>query len=126
MLCAGAPLQSLVYWGPDDSGVLTLFCIALWHCSPCTCGFVVIDPFTLRHALLCVCLLNSCAAAPVYVVNGAGGNREGNELPKGAAWSAWRSQEVGFGYIVVAGPHSLTYNFVAANGTTLHNFEITK
>jgi hypothetical protein len=71
------------------------------------------------------CLL-AMFAAPVYVVNGAGGNREGNDMPAGAAWTAFRSSAVGFGYITVAGPHSLTYDFVAANGTTLYSFEITK
>lgn len=60
-------------------------------------------------------------------MNGAGGNREGNELPKGQDWTAFRSAEVGFGYITVAGPSSLTYEFMAANGTTsLYSFTITK
>ncbi len=64
--------------------------------------------------------------APVYVVNGAGGNREGNDLPHGQDWTAFRSAEVGFGLISISGPSSLTYDFVAANGTSLWSFTITK
>lgn len=65
--------------------------------------------------------------APVYVVNGAAGNREGNEEPSGQQpWSAWHSREFGFGRVTVAGPGSLTYEFVAANGTSLHSVELVK
>ena len=50
-------------------------------------------------------------SAPVYVTNGAGGNREGNDTPKGGeAWCppaapghAPRSRAVGFGVLRVAG-----------------------
>lgn len=41
------------------------------------------------------------AGAPVYIINGAAGNREGNELPAGdAPWSA--AQNADFGYSVVS------------------------
>jgi len=63
--------------------------------------------------------------APVYVVNGAGGNRESQDLPAPAAWSKYESAEVGFATIVAAGPR-LTYSFLAANGTTLDEFALTK
>ena len=67
-----------------------------------------------------------CLAAPVYIVNGAGGNREGNDLPDGASWTSFRSREVGFGYITITGSSSMLYQFVAANGTTLYEINITK
>lgn len=65
------------------------------------------------------------APAPVYVVNGAGGNREGNERPGGAPWSVYQTAEIGFAVITAAG-RSLTYAFNAANGTTLDSFTMTK
>ncbi len=71
-------------------------------------------------------LLPACFPAPVYVVNGAGGNREGNDMPDGAVWTAFRSKDVGFALITVTGSQSLLYEFVAANGTTVWEFEITK
>ena len=67
----------------------------------------------------------SDAPAPVYVVNGAGGNREGNERPGSAAWSVFESGEIGFAVITAAG-RSLTYAFLAANGTALDSFVLTK
>ncbi len=64
--------------------------------------------------------------APVYVVNGAGGNREGNTLPRGEAWTAFRTQDVGYARLTVTSA-SLEYEFVdAANGTTLDAFTITR
>ena len=65
------------------------------------------------------------APAPVYVVNGAGGNRESQSLPGPAAWSKFESAEVGFALITAAGK-SLTYSFLAANGTALDTFVMTK
>ncbi|RYG52351.1 hypothetical protein EON67_01415 [archaeon] len=66
-------------------------------------------------------------AAPVYVVNGAAGNREGNKLPKGAVWSAFQSNAVGYGYLQFAGAHSMTYSFIeSATGNVLDTFTITK
>ena len=62
----------------------------------------------------------------MYVVNGAGGNREGNQDPDPASWVAFHSAEIGFGYMTISGASSLLYEFVAANGTTLFQFEITK
>lgn len=69
----------------------------------------------------------SSPAAPVYIVNGAGGNREGNEQPHGdAAWSAWSTSAIGYGLLTVAGPHALTAEFYAANGTLLDSITLTK
>jgi hypothetical protein len=67
--------------------------------------------------------------APVYVVNGAAGNREGNDDPRGdAPWSAPGAHvgTIGYGLLTVAGPHSLSYTFFAANGTALDTMRITK
>ena len=58
-------------------------------------------------------------------MNGAGGNRESQDLPKPVAWSRFESAEVGFATIVAAGK-SLTYSFLAANFTLLDSFEMTK
>lgn len=69
----------------------------------------------------------SSPTAPVYVVQGAGGNREGNDLPAGGTpWSAFRSSSVGYAVVEVPGPESLTYTFFLANGTALDTFTITK
>lgn len=65
------------------------------------------------------------APAPVYVVNGAGGNRESQDLPAPIAWSKFESAEIGFAVVVAAGPR-LTYSFMAANGTQLDSFVMTK
>lgn len=60
-------------------------------------------------------------AAPVYVVQGASGNREGNQgfpaeddLPE---WSAAHSSSLGFGLLTVS-PTALNFTFYAANATT--------
>lgn len=64
--------------------------------------------------------------APVHVVQGAGGNREGNERPSGnVPWSVFQSGDVGFAAITVAGGN-LTFAFVAANGTALDTWSIIK
>jgi hypothetical protein len=78
----------------------------------------------------------SAPTAPVYVVNGAAGNREGNEDPSGnAAWSVpgAHSGDIGYGVITVVaapgvpGASSLRYDFVrAVDGTVLDTFTITK
>ena len=52
--------------------------------------------------------------APVYIVNGAGGNREGNDNPKGdAPWSAPGAHfgDIGFGLLSVT-TTQMTYTFV--------------
>jgi hypothetical protein len=65
--------------------------------------------------------------SPVYIVNGAAGNREGNELPSGnQPWSAFQSGTIGYGVFVVSGAHNLQYTFYAANGTAIDSFTITK
>ena len=73
--------------------------------------------------------------APVYIVNGAGGNREGNDNPKGdAPWSAPGAHSGSFGYglltIVAAaapGASSLQYQFVeSATGAVLDSMTLTK
>ena len=71
---------------------------------------------------------SNATAAPVYIVNGAGGNREGNEDPKGdAPWSAPGAHSGSFGYGLMtivsgagAGESMLEYQFVeSATGTVL-------
>jgi hypothetical protein len=72
--------------------------------------------------------------APVYIVNGAGGNREGNENPGGdAPWSAPGAHSGAFGYglmTFVAGPpgaSTLVYKFIeSATGNTLDSVTLTK
>jgi len=61
------------------------------------------------------------AGAPVYIVNGAGGNREGNDDPHGnAPWSVPGAHfsAIGFGLLTVT-QSRMTYTFNAANGTAL-------
>jgi len=42
------------------------------------------------------------AGAPVYIVNGAAGNREGNEKPRGdQPWSAFQDGSVGFSTLAI-------------------------
>eukprot|EP00180_Rhodochaete_pulchella_P002649 Plantae.Rhodophyta-Rhodochaete_pulchella.ctg40993.p1 GENE.Plantae.Rhodophyta-Rhodochaete_pulchella.ctg40993~~Plantae.Rhodophyta-Rhodochaete_pulchella.ctg40993.p1 ORF type:complete len:174 (+),score=13.66 Plantae.Rhodophyta-Rhodochaete_pulchella.ctg40993:44-523(+) len=68
-------------------------------------------------------------SAPVYVVNGAGGNREGNSCGSGCgtpSWSAWTTQDRGYGLVTVSGPKQLEYAFVATNGTVLDSLTITR
>jgi hypothetical protein len=75
-------------------------------------------------------------AAPVYIVNGGAGNREGNENPSGnQPWSAPGAHfgDIGFGLMTiiaqpgVAGGSSLNYQYIrSADGAVLDNFTITK
>ena len=45
--------------------------------------------------------------APAYVINGAAGNREGNEKPLGnEPWSAVQSDAVGYSVITLSAPKS--------------------
>lgn len=65
--------------------------------------------------------------APVYVVQGAAGNREGNGGAGGPGfhWSAWHSAAYGYGRVSIAGPKALTYDFVySANRTVAHSVTI--
>jgi len=73
--------------------------------------------------------------APVYIVNGAGGNREGNDNPKGdAPWSFPGAHfgQIGYGLMTLvagqaAGASSLVYQFIdSTNGTVLDTLTITK
>lgn len=72
--------------------------------------------------------------APVYIVNGAGGNREGNDDPKGdAPWSAPGAHSGVFGYglmTFVSGPpgaSTMEYQFIeSATGNTLDSVTLTK
>jgi hypothetical protein len=78
----------------------------------------------------------SSPAAPVYVVNGAAGNREDNDNPPGhAAWQPaadpaagvqpW-ARNVSFGVITVRGD-ALTYEqFDSASGERIDTFTMTK
>ena len=77
----------------------------------------------------------NAVGAPVYIVNGAGGNREGNEDPKGdAPWSAPGAHSGAFGYglLTIAasaapGASSLQYQFVeSATGRVLDALTLTK
>lgn len=72
-------------------------------------------------------------AAPVYVVGGNAGNREGNSMPKGGtSWSAFRSAEIGFTSMVFSSDFALNDHtlqvsmFDAATGAELDAFAITK
>lgn len=75
------------------------------------------------------------APAPVYIVNGAAGNREGNDDPRAdAPWSLPGSNTAAWGYglITIAGSStpgasSLKYVFVSSlNGTALVTLTLTK
>jgi hypothetical protein len=68
--------------------------------------------------------------APVYIVNGAGGNREG-QMGWGAAdqprWCASRLLAVGYGMLTVVDDKRLQWNFIAsANNSVIDSFEITR
>ena len=67
--------------------------------------------------------------ATVHIVNGAGGNREGNDNPKGdAPWSApgAHSGEFGYGLMTIT-QSSLQYQFIlSANGTVFDSVTLTK
>jgi hypothetical protein len=66
-------------------------------------------------------------AAPTYVVNGAAGNREGNELPKGGVpWSAYQSAAYGYARIDIT-PAAMAFTFwESATNQLLDQFTITK
>ena len=77
----------------------------------------------------------NAVGAPVYIVNGAGGNREGNEDPKGdAPWSVPGAHSGAFGYGLITlaaggapGASSLQYKFVeSATGAVLDELTLTK
>jgi len=70
----------------------------------------------------------SHAGAPVYVVNGAAGNREGNDNPQGdAPWSVPGAHYGTIGYALMQVTTNLIkYQFYAANQTVLDSFTITK
>ena len=78
---------------------------------------------------------SNATAAPVYIVNGAGGNREGNDDPKGdAPWSAPGAHSGSFGYGLMtivsapgAGKSTLEYQFVeSATGKVLDSVTLSK
>lgn len=69
--------------------------------------------------------------APVYIVNGAAGNREGNEKPAGnAPWSLFQSDALGYGLYEVradSGAMSIAYTFYdAVSGDVVDALTITK
>lgn len=64
--------------------------------------------------------------APVYIVNGAGGNREGNTNPSSAPWVGFHSADHGFAHITISGSSLLTWQFVQSNGTVLDEIQITR
>ena len=59
--------------------------------------------------------------ATVHIVNGAGGNREGNDNPRGdAPWSAPGAHSGAFGYgLLTIAPKSLRYDFVLSSNNTV-------
>lgn len=68
--------------------------------------------------------------APVYIVNGAAGNREGNDhAPGGAPWSpaapSSRSHAVSFGLITIEGRALHYEQRYSANGSVFDNFTVT-
>ncbi len=71
---------------------------------------------------------------PIYIVNGAGGNREGNDDPRGdAPWSAPGAHSGSFGYGIMTlvaggkGASSLEYKFVeSATGKVLDSVTLSK
>ena len=65
--------------------------------------------------------------APVYVVNGAAGNREGNaQQPCDTPWCAKALKNVSYAIITIA-DMSLTYQlFDSADGTIIDTFTIEK
>lgn len=65
--------------------------------------------------------------APVYVINGAAGNREGNEKPDPIAWSAFETDAYGYGMLTIAGPSLLSFQFVrSSDGAVLDSWNITR
>jgi len=66
--------------------------------------------------------------SPLYIVNGAAGNREGNSMPSGnQPWSAFQSATIGYATITIANTTALTYHFInSANNTVIDTVTITK
>lgn len=65
--------------------------------------------------------------APVYIVNGAAGNREGNELPTGdQPWSVAQSNEIGYSVFNIYNQSVLDWTFFAANGTAIDYWTLQK
>jgi hypothetical protein len=62
------------------------------------------------------------ATAPVYIINGAGGNREGFSgfTEQAPAWSAIRLKEVGYG-LMSATMNSLTWKFYSSSDNSLQD-----
>lgn len=75
----------------------------------------------------------SSPSAPVYVVNGAGGNREGNSMPPGnLPWTPQPSgnnhpqaRDIGFSLVVFQG-RSMRFRQFAANNTLLDDWTLSK
>jgi hypothetical protein len=75
----------------------------------------------------------SSPGAPVYVVNGAGGNREGNDMPAGnqpwcprpSGTNHPQARDIGFSLLVIEGS-SLRFRQFAANSTLLDDWSISK
>ena len=84
------------------------------------------QPHPRRPSLTC----SRYATATIsHFLQGAGGNREGNELPRNdQPWSApGASGAIGFAMIEIRGPAFMSYSFVrSADGTILDSFNITK
>jgi len=71
------------------------------------------------------------APAPVHIVNGAAGNREGNDnnfQKPSPDWSAFQSGSIGFAHMTVNGGGLLWSFFQATNSTRVleDEFKITK
>eukprot|EP01006_Ploeotia_vitrea_P032202 TRINITY_DN64461_c0_g1_i1.p1 TRINITY_DN64461_c0_g1~~TRINITY_DN64461_c0_g1_i1.p1 ORF type:complete len:506 (+),score=250.15 TRINITY_DN64461_c0_g1_i1:239-1756(+) len=68
--------------------------------------------------------------APVYVINGAAGNREGlqkNFVNPQPSWSAFRAAEFGYAHLTIANATAMTFSFYAdANRVLLDEFTIVK
>jgi len=71
------------------------------------------------------------AKAPVHIVNGAAGNREGNDNnfhQPSPDWSAARSGDIGYGHMIVTG-NKIDWSFYKATNTSLElqdHFVMTK
>ncbi len=67
-------------------------------------------------------------AAPVYIVNGAGGNREGQGTnQQNQPWSAYTASNKGFVFIVVKGPNKFVSHFIdSVTGEMIDAIEISK
>ena len=78
-------------------------------------------------------LLRVDAPSPVYVVNGAAGNREGNDHPPGntsgeAYWPSElnRTNVTSYGVFTIAGPTLTWRQFVSADGSLFDEFTLAK